>query len=104
MAELEEILYKVSKPARYIGGEWNGVVKDWDAVAMKVDAIASRTYQSLTNNRHEVPQREAPLVSCILDLVSGAKRPDPFLPTSDLRPLTSVIRHPARLRPLAGKP
>jgi radical SAM family uncharacterized protein len=29
--ELERILPAVSKPARYTGGEWNSVVKDWDA-------------------------------------------------------------------------
>jgi radical SAM family uncharacterized protein len=28
---LERILPSVSKPARYTGGEWNSVVKDWDA-------------------------------------------------------------------------
>jgi radical SAM family uncharacterized protein len=28
---LEQILPNVSKPARYTGGEWNSVVKDWDA-------------------------------------------------------------------------
>ncbi len=26
------LLSKVSKPARYVGGEWNSVVKDHDAV------------------------------------------------------------------------
>jgi radical SAM family uncharacterized protein len=28
---LERILPRVSKPARYTGGEWNSLVKDWDA-------------------------------------------------------------------------
>ncbi len=35
--EIEEILNRilptVSKPARYTGGEWNSIVKDWDAIA-----------------------------------------------------------------------
>ena len=30
------LLSKVSKPARYVGGEWNSVVKDHDAVKLTV--------------------------------------------------------------------
>jgi radical SAM family uncharacterized protein len=33
---LEAILERVKKPARYLGGEWNSIVKDPDAVEMKV--------------------------------------------------------------------
>jgi radical SAM family uncharacterized protein len=29
------ILHQVTKPARYTGGEWNSVVKDWDKTALK---------------------------------------------------------------------
>ncbi len=29
------ILYQVAKPARYTGGEWNSIVKDWDKTALK---------------------------------------------------------------------
>lgn len=36
MMELDQILPRVSKPARYTGREWNGVVKDWDRVGTKV--------------------------------------------------------------------
>ncbi len=31
--QLEELLTRVQKPARYIGGEWNSIAKDWNAVA-----------------------------------------------------------------------
>jgi len=34
--DLELILPEVQKPARYTGGEWNSVVKDWDATPVKV--------------------------------------------------------------------
>ncbi len=34
--EIEAILRQVSKPARYTGGEWNAVVKDWDAQAVRM--------------------------------------------------------------------
>jgi radical SAM family uncharacterized protein len=33
---LNRILPTVQKPARYTGGEWNSVVKDWDAVRVRV--------------------------------------------------------------------
>jgi hypothetical protein len=29
MNQLDGILFQVGKPARYTGGEWNSVVKDW---------------------------------------------------------------------------
>jgi len=31
----DSILYQVTKPARYTGGEWNAVIKDWDRTALK---------------------------------------------------------------------
>ncbi len=33
---LERFLHKVQRPARYVGGEWNSVVKDWDATPIHV--------------------------------------------------------------------
>ncbi|MDQ0285505.1 radical SAM family uncharacterized protein [Desulfofundulus luciae] len=36
MFELEQVLHRVQKPARYVGGEWNAVYKDWDKTAVKV--------------------------------------------------------------------
>src|SRR3989304_1417784 len=33
---LERILPRVQKPGRYTGGELNQVVKDWDAVSIRV--------------------------------------------------------------------
>ncbi|MBA7558751.1 MAG: TIGR03960 family B12-binding radical SAM protein [Dehalococcoidia bacterium] len=35
MAYPDEILYKVTRPARYTGGEWNSIVKDWEKTALK---------------------------------------------------------------------
>lgn len=31
MIAIDHLLSRVSKPARYTGGEWNSIVKDWDA-------------------------------------------------------------------------
>ena len=36
MTHLNDILHKVTKPARYTGGEWNSVVKDWDKTPIKI--------------------------------------------------------------------
>jgi radical SAM family uncharacterized protein len=33
---LNDILYQVTKPARYTGGEWNSVVKDWDKTSIRI--------------------------------------------------------------------
>jgi radical SAM family uncharacterized protein len=35
-AQLERILTRVKKPARYSGGEWNAVTKDWDSARVRV--------------------------------------------------------------------
>ena len=36
MANLDQILPRVTKPARYTGGEWNSITKDWDAIDVKM--------------------------------------------------------------------
>ncbi len=36
MVELEQVLHRVQKPARYTGGEWNVIHKEWDKTAVKV--------------------------------------------------------------------
>jgi len=33
---LEALLHRVQKPARYVGGEFNAVIKDWDAMPLHV--------------------------------------------------------------------
>ncbi|MGD9394170.1 MAG: TIGR03960 family B12-binding radical SAM protein [Dehalococcoidia bacterium] len=35
MAYPDEILYQVTRPARYTGGEWNAITKDWAKAALK---------------------------------------------------------------------
>ncbi len=36
MVNLDSILSRVKRPARYTGGEWNSVSKDWESTAIKV--------------------------------------------------------------------
>ncbi len=41
----DEILYAVSKPARYVGNEWNSVVKQWDEVPIKMALAFPDVYE-----------------------------------------------------------
>jgi radical SAM superfamily enzyme YgiQ (UPF0313 family) len=36
MNTLNDILYQASKPARYTGGEWNSIVKDWHVTQVRI--------------------------------------------------------------------
>jgi radical SAM family uncharacterized protein len=36
LTNLDAILHKVQKPARYTGGEWNSIIKDWDQTPVRV--------------------------------------------------------------------
>jgi len=42
---LDSILPRVTKPARYTGGEWNSVVKDWDRIEIKVALAYPDVYE-----------------------------------------------------------
>jgi len=35
MTQLDRLLYQVGKPARYTGGEWNSVIKNWEQMDIK---------------------------------------------------------------------
>jgi len=36
MRELDSLLRRVTRPARYTGGEWNSITKDWSSIDIKV--------------------------------------------------------------------
>ena len=42
---LDKILHQVSKPARYTGGEWNSIIKDWDNTPIRIALIYPDTYE-----------------------------------------------------------
>ncbi len=44
-ALLDRILPSVARPARYTGGEWNSVVKDWDTTEMKIALAYPDVYE-----------------------------------------------------------
>ncbi|MBI3931176.1 MAG: TIGR03960 family B12-binding radical SAM protein [Chloroflexi bacterium] len=45
LTDLNSILYQVKKPARYTGGEWNSIVKDWDKTAIRIALIYPDLYE-----------------------------------------------------------
>ena len=45
LTNLDKILYQVKKPARYTGGEWNSIVKDWDKTPIRVTLIYPDSYE-----------------------------------------------------------
>ncbi|MCP4168116.1 MAG: TIGR03960 family B12-binding radical SAM protein [Chloroflexi bacterium] len=42
---LERVLLEVRQPGRYTGGEWNSIVKEWDAVQSRVALAFPDTYE-----------------------------------------------------------
>ncbi len=40
-----ELLHQVNRPARYTGGEWNAVIKDWDSIPIKIALAYPETYE-----------------------------------------------------------
>ncbi|MBI4296903.1 MAG: TIGR03960 family B12-binding radical SAM protein [Chloroflexi bacterium] len=42
---LDDILPQVTRPARYTGGEWNSIVKDWDATEVRIALIYPDVYE-----------------------------------------------------------
>ncbi|MDP2729805.1 MAG: TIGR03960 family B12-binding radical SAM protein [Dehalococcoidales bacterium] len=45
MKQLDNILYRVKKPARYTGGEWNSIQKDWDKTPVRIALIYPDLYE-----------------------------------------------------------
>lgn len=41
----DQILYEVTKPGRYTGGEWNSIVKRWDRVPIKIALAFPDVYE-----------------------------------------------------------
>src|SRR3972149_2529935 len=49
-SKLDRILLKVQKPGRYVGGELNSIVKDWDFVRTKVAFVFPDVYDIGVSN------------------------------------------------------
>src|ERR687887_180122 len=49
-SKLDRILLKVQKPGRYVGGELNSVLKDWDSIKTKVALVFPDIYDIGVSN------------------------------------------------------
>ncbi|MHB8104455.1 MAG: TIGR03960 family B12-binding radical SAM protein [Dehalococcoidales bacterium] len=63
-----EILHKIIRPARYTGGEWNSIVKDWDAIPIKFALAYPDTYEIGMSNMaipilYEILNKEADVLA-----------------------------------------
>ena len=45
MIDLNSLLPRVTRPARYTGGEWNSITKDWDAIDVKIALLYPDVYE-----------------------------------------------------------
>ncbi len=45
MNRLNDMLYQVSRPARYAGGEWNCIVKDWQTTPIRIALAFPDVYE-----------------------------------------------------------
>src|SRR5215211_6191699 len=49
-SRLDRILLKVQKPGRYVGGELNSVIKDWDQISTRVALVFPEIYDIGVSN------------------------------------------------------
>jgi len=45
LPNLDKILHQVTRPARYTGGEWNSIIKDWDKTPVRIALIYPDLYE-----------------------------------------------------------
>jgi radical SAM family uncharacterized protein len=45
VTDLDRILHQVNKPARYTGGEWNSVIKDWEQTPIRIALAYPDAYE-----------------------------------------------------------
>jgi hypothetical protein len=63
---IDPLLARVAKPARYTGGEWNSVVEDWPATPLRVALVYPDVYDIGRSNlgltipceNHDNPARQ----------------------------------------------
>jgi radical SAM family uncharacterized protein len=93
----DSIFHKVVKPARYTGGEWNSMPKDWDAVAIKVALAFPDIYEVGMSNM------AIPILYELLNAMPGVLAERAYAPWPDMEdqlrqrglPLFSLeTRHP----------
>ncbi len=78
MIELDKILHKVQKPARYTGGEWNAIIKDWSTASVRVALSYPDAYEIGMSNM------AIPILYAIINDQSGMLAERVFTPWVDM--------------------
>jgi len=73
-----EILHQVNRPARYTGGEWNSVTKDWENTAVKMALAYPDTYEIGMSNM------ALPILHDLLNRQPGALAERVYAPWVDM--------------------
>jgi len=81
MTSLNDILFQVSKPARYTGGEWNSVIKDWTKTPVRVALAFPDIYEVGMSNM------ALPILYRILNGQPGVLAERVYAPWSDMEAL-----------------
>jgi radical SAM family uncharacterized protein len=92
---LEHILYEVSKPARYTGGEWNSIVKNWKSTPIRIALAFPDVYEIGMSNL------ALPILYKILNDQSDVLAERVYAPWVDLE--TAMRRHSIPLFSLESK-
>ncbi len=79
--KLNDILFQVSKPARYTGGEWNSKVKKWDSVPVHIALAFPDTYEVGMSNM------AIPILYNILNKQSDVVAERVYAPWTDMEAL-----------------
>lgn len=78
MTNLDSILYKVTKPARYTGGEWNSIAKDWEPTPLRFALIYPDLYEIGMSNM------ALPILYDLLNRQPDAMAERAFAPAKDM--------------------
>ena len=85
----DNLFHKVTKPARYTGGEWNSMPKEWDAVAVKVALAFPDIYEVGMSNM------AIPILYELLNAMPGVLAERAYAPWSDME--DQLRQHSLRL-------
>lgn len=76
--ELDRLLFEVSRPARYTGGEWNSVVGDWDRARLRVALVFPDLYEVGMSNL------AIPILYHLLNSLPGVVAERAYAPWEDM--------------------
>ncbi|MDP6509724.1 MAG: B12-binding domain-containing radical SAM protein, partial [Dehalococcoidia bacterium] len=76
--QLDSLLFEVTRPARYTGGEWNSVTPNWDVARLRVALVFPDLYEIGMSNL------AIPILYHLLNLVTGVLTERAYTPWEDM--------------------